>query len=72
MTKMKTLIINIKNLFPYFFLIAVYFIFVNIEASRDKIIVEENVKINIDSKDNNSEIKKIDVTFPIPVIPYDQ
>ena len=68
-TKMKTLLINIKNLFPYLFLIAVYFIFVNIEATRDNITVEENVKINID---NNSEIKKVDLTIPIPVIPYDQ
>tara|TARA_Y100001968_G_scaffold309073_1_gene328525 strand:+ start:96 stop:296 length:201 start_codon:yes stop_codon:yes gene_type:complete len=66
---MKTLLINIKNLFPYLFLIAVYFIFVNIEATRDNITVEENVKINID---NNSEIKKVDLTIPIPVIPYDQ
>ena len=69
---MKTLLINIKNLFPYLFLIAVYFFFVNMEATRDNIKVEENVKINIDNINNNSEIKKVDVTIPIPVIPYNE
>ena len=61
---MKLILLNIKNLLPYFLLIIIYFIIVNIEAqqSQYQIIndIEKNKDIKIDS------VKRI----IIPVIPY--
>ena len=61
----------IRNLIPYFLLIAIYFFFVNLEARNEKnnvkIIQKEKIpkldKSNID--DNKLRIK-------IPVIPYNK
>jgi len=66
-----TIIKNIRNLLPYFLLIAIYFFFVNLEASKDndrnRSAENENIigndKTNIENK--NFRIK-------IPVIPYNQ
>tara|TARA_Y100001968_G_C19398374_1_gene739609 strand:+ start:697 stop:897 length:201 start_codon:yes stop_codon:yes gene_type:complete len=64
---MKTIVSNLKNLIPYLFLISLYFFFVNIEARKDKYLINtssdipEKQEINIHS--NGSRIK-------IPVIPY--
>ena len=36
MISISIILKNIKNLLPYFLLIAIYFFFVNLEASKDK------------------------------------
>ena len=68
---MKLLILNIKNTFPYIFLIAIYFFFVNIEAQK-----EHNIN-NLNQTQNKSNRKESDIndnnrTIPIQVIPYSQ
>ena len=68
---MKSLLLNIKNNFPYIFLIAIYFFFVNIEAKKEK-----NIN-NLNHKENETNLKKSVIndnnrTIPIQVIPYSQ
>ena len=62
---------NIRNLLPYFLLIAIYFFFVNLEASKDKDNDPNNIKENIipDHQSTNVEEK---LRIQIPVIPYNQ
>ncbi len=72
---MKSIIEKIKNLIPYFILITIYFLFINLEASN-------NMKKN-DSNKNDFGNKK-GQTLPkttteydnqrieIPVIPFDK
>ncbi len=66
-----SMIKNIKNLFPYFLLVSIYFFFVNLEARKDddenRTIKKVNLQpVNNDNfSNNNSRIK-------IPVIPYNQ
>ena len=72
---MKSLLLNIKNLLPYFFLISIYFFFVNIEARNDKSSYIKNSKINEIIKDSDelkSDINKTSKRLSIPVIPYKQ
>ena len=71
MKSISIMIKNIKNLFPYFLLIAIYFFFVNLEARKDKIknLNSEKEEVVTDDRlgiDNNS------VRITIPVIPYNQ
>ncbi len=63
---MKSLLLSIKNLFPYLLLIGVYFFFINIEATR---IRKNNKRVDINKK-YNSNIKDINLRISIPVIPY--
>ena len=70
---MKTVLVNLKNLIPYLFLISIYFIFINIEAKkaqRTEYIksIEKKTKI----KDKYSSDNKIDLRIEIPVVPYNQ
>tara|TARA_B100001250_G_C19789680_1_gene785856 strand:- start:301 stop:516 length:216 start_codon:yes stop_codon:yes gene_type:complete len=71
MKSVNTITKNIKNSIPYLSLIAIYFLFVNIEAQKDqsiyenKKISEEKQKIKLDSSDKNLRLS-------IPVIPYNQ
>ena len=71
----KSLFINIKNIIPYLTLIAIYFIFINIEAQKNQSIKLNN---NRDIEKTNQNIKKKSVIkehtliIPIPVIPYSQ
>ena len=60
---------NIKNLLPYFLLIAIYFFFVNIEVSKEK---NNNLKDQEDRilPDDKSSFDKKNVRLSIPVIPY--
>tara|TARA_Y100001968_G_C19252903_1_gene665371 strand:- start:384 stop:572 length:189 start_codon:yes stop_codon:yes gene_type:complete len=60
---MKLLFINIKNLFPYIFLITLYFLFVNIEASKD---YNNSVLIKQETSVIDEDVQRIS----IPVIPY--
>ena len=70
MKSISIILKNIRNLLPYFILIAIYFFFVNLEARKDtnnnirnteKVNKLPEAKISID--DQKFKIK-------IPVIPY--
>tara|TARA_B100000965_G_C18927780_1_gene471676 strand:- start:207 stop:422 length:216 start_codon:yes stop_codon:yes gene_type:complete len=60
---------NIKNLFPYFLIISIYFFIVNIEerkqTNNNKIINNQNNYPEIESLEKNKNLRVI-----IPVIPY--
>ena len=68
MKSVSTIFTNIKNLLPYFILIAIYFFIVNIEASKDNKI-KDNQKELVNNK--TSKINK-EIKLRIPVIPYDK
>ena len=61
---------NVKNLFPYFILIAIYFLFINLETIRihnnNKVIQKGNElnfdKLGVDDKE---------LIIKLPVIPYE-
>ena len=59
----------IKNIIPYFILIAIYFFFVNLEAKKE---FEENK--NIDKKRNlrmdKLSVDDTQIKITIPVIPF--
>ena len=61
---------NVKNLLPYFLLIALYFLFINLETRKEKI----NNKINEIEKQLGDDIDmgndKEQLRITIPVIPY--
>ena len=62
---------NIKNIFPYLLLIILYFIFINIEAQRDKTnskIIQNRLDINNDQIDMND----INMRLKIQVITFDK
>ena len=61
---------NLRNLLPYFLLIAIYFFFVNLEARRDKDNVRYKDKENILPNNNSSDDNKTRIS--IPIIPYKQ
>ena len=64
---MKSFFVKIKNSIPYFFLIMIYFFFVNIEAKNNNIHNRSNdddsLSIVNESVDNDKSIR-------IPVIPF--
>ncbi len=71
MKSITCLLKNLKNLLPYFLLVAIYFFFVNLEArkeERNNLIPEEGNII----KDGNSSIELKNPRIKIPVIPYSQ
>ena len=68
MKSVSTILTNIKNLLPYFLLIAIYFFIVNIEASKDNNIIEKQKEL-VENK--ASKINK-EIKLRIPVIPYDK
>ena len=59
---------NIKNLFPYLLLIAIYFFFVNLEARKDNETIRTNENEAKLIEEKSSEQQRI----KIPVIPYKQ
>ena len=66
---MRPLLLNIKNSIPYLILIALYFIFVNLEARKDV----SNNKPNVSTKkivDHQLNIEETNLRISIPVIPY--
>ena len=68
---MKSLLLNLKNLIPYLLLIALYFLFVNIEA-REEI---SNYKTNKRSTKHSyieQSVEDKNLRISIPVIPYSQ
>ena len=67
---MKSLLINVKNLLPYLFLVCIYFFFINIEASKTyKNSTKENDNKN-KSNDKKLDINNVNLRISIPVIPY--
>tara|TARA_Y100001968_G_C19330588_1_gene704082 strand:+ start:668 stop:886 length:219 start_codon:yes stop_codon:yes gene_type:complete len=63
---------NIKNLLPYFSLIALYFIFINIELreqEKNKSIIKIESQLN---GDKSREEDKQKLRISIPVVPYRQ
>ena len=69
MNSIYSIVKKIKNLLPYFLLIAIYFFFVNLEARKD-----EDYDLNYEKENNmikdNSIINEKDIRIKIPVIPY--
>ncbi len=71
MQSIFNLVKNIKNLLPYFILIAIYFFFINLEARKDK----DNFRYSEKDKKESLKQSKDDETnirIEIPVIPYKQ
>tara|TARA_Y100001968_G_C19248137_1_gene662979 strand:- start:616 stop:825 length:210 start_codon:yes stop_codon:yes gene_type:complete len=67
---MRALLVNIKNCLPYLLLITIYFLFVNIEASKDldnSISIDNEHKKNSIQKSGTNETSK---RISIKVIPY--
>ena len=71
MKKLLIILKNLKNLIPYFLLIGVYFILINIEAGKDNNNNKITEKKYMISNDNTNNINK-DERVKIPVIPYKQ
>ena len=63
---------NLKDLLPYFLLIALYFFFINLETRKEKI---NNKIIDIENKitdDKSIRNDKQQLRITIPVVPYKQ
>ena len=63
---------NLKDLLPYFLLIALYFFFINLETRKEKInnkIIDIEKKITDDKSIRND---KQQLRIAIPVVPYKQ
>ena len=60
---------NIRSQLPYFLIIVIYFLFVNLEASKEKSNLgnSENEIITTNNKSNSFQSKS---KISIPVIPY--
>ena len=69
--KTKTsILVKIKNLIPYFGLIALYFFFVNIEVNKNSDNRINSYDKTVDSKKNNSNNVDDLLKIKIPVIPF--
>ena len=69
---MKSLLINLKNLSPYFILVCIYFFFINIEARNTyNNSTKQNDNENT-SNDKKLDINKVNLRITIPVIPYNE
>jgi len=69
---MKSIVLilkNIKNLFPYFLLIALYFFFINLETKKNQNKIKNLKEINELSNIKLNEIEK-PLKIRIQVIPY--
>ena len=61
---------NLKNVLPYFLLIALYFFFINLETRKEKI---NNKNIEVDKQladDSLMDYDKEQLRISIPVVPY--
>lgn len=69
MKSIFSLLKNIRNLVPYFILIAIYFFFVNLEASKDR-----NINLNSETDNLLPDVKPSledkNIRIKIPVVPY--
>ena len=71
MKLISIMIMNLKNLLPYFLLIAIYFFFINLEARQDKNQTQYSLKESI-LQDEETKINSKAIRITIPVIPYNQ
>ena len=70
---MKSFIINIKNLLPYFLLIIIYFLFVNLEARKDESRLNKDRIIDYNKlQKEKSYTTNSGKRIQIPVIPYNK
>ena len=71
MKSLSIILKNIRNLLPYFLLIAIYFFFVNLEASKENNTIRNLDKERIfpDDKISDDDNKR---RITIPVIPYNE
>ena len=72
---MKSVFIKIKNHLPYLLLVAIYFVFVNIEAKNDQSKYTKNSNIILTVEENDlmkSNINENSKRIAIPVIPFNQ
>ncbi len=61
---------KIRDLLPYFFLISIYFFFVNLEARKENNKTQFNEK-NLNNMPNKKPVsEKEQLRLAIPVIPY--
>ena len=70
---MKSLLIilkKVRNLLPYFFLIATYFFFINLEAKKENNKNQYNEKNLNRLRKETSTSEKQPLRLAIPVIPY--
>ena len=69
MKSIFTILKNIRNLLPYFFLISIYFFFINLEATKEK---NNNRDTEYKNKtiENKSNSLDNEMRIIIPVIPY--
>tara|TARA_B100000965_G_scaffold247177_1_gene207545 strand:+ start:9654 stop:9869 length:216 start_codon:yes stop_codon:yes gene_type:complete len=69
---MKALFLNIKNITPYLLLIAIYFLFINIEARNSRNIYKNTNTTIKENESNNDDlyINYLNRRIEIPVIPY--
>ena len=63
MKSILMLIKNLKNLIPYFLLIATYFFFVNLEARKDQ--NKNRNEINLVDNNSISEDKQLKIKIPV-------
>ena len=69
MKKIILLLKNIKNLFPYLAIIAIYFFFISLELNKENKLnsnIEENYKLPKNNRTVDEKVFRIN----IPVIPY--
>ena len=70
---MMSILINLKNLFPYLLFICVYFFFVNIEAQKNHIKDTNNiVKKNFSNRKDQSNNNNSNFRIRIPIVPYNK
>ena len=71
---MKSLLLNIKTLFPYLLLIGIYFLFINIEAKNERNNFYNNKLIREEKDYQNRKRNRADInrTISIPVIPFEE
>ncbi len=69
MKSISTILKNIRNLLPYFMLIAIYFFFINLEARNDNDINTDTKKEKMMS-DKNTSFGEKNYRIKIPVVPY--
>ena len=62
---------NIKNLLPYFLLIAIYFFFISLEAKKENKL-KNFVETENDSFNENKLIEENQIRINIPVVPYNE
>ena len=71
MKSISKILKNLKNLLPYFLLIAIYFFFVNLEARKENVNIRDTKNENILS-DDKSSFDGENLRMRIPVIPFEQ